>query len=84
MDIRTLRSFFGWCTVIDYGVLLLWTLVFWLAHDWHYGLTNRFFAVSVETYDLINLCGISFFKIAIILLNLVPYFALLIAAGRKS
>ena len=83
MNIKILRSFFLWCTVINYGVLLLWTLVFWIAHDWHYGLTSRFFAVSVETYDLVNLCGIAFFKVAIILLCLVPYIALRIA-GRES
>jgi hypothetical protein len=83
MNNKILRSFFLWCTVINYGVLLMWTLVFWVARDRHYGLTNRFFAVSVESYDLVNLCGIAFYKIAIILLNLVPYIALLIA-GRES
>ena len=83
MNIKILRSFFLWCTVINYGVLLLWTLVFWLARDWHYGLTSRFFAVSVESYDLVNLCGIAFYKIAIILLSLVPYIAFRIA-GRES
>lgn len=81
MNIETARSFFLWCTLINYGVLLLWTLVFWLAHDWHYRLTSRLFKVSVETYDLVNLGGIAVFKIAVILLNLVPYLALRIIAG---
>ena len=81
MNIELLRSFFLWCTVINYGVLLLWVLAFWFVHDWHYGLTSRFFKVSVEKYDLINFCGIAAFKIALILLNLVPYIALCIVGG---
>jgi hypothetical protein len=78
MNIETVRSFFLWCTVINYAVLLLWVVIFWFVHDWHYRLTNRFFKVSVETYDLVNFSGIAAFKIAIILLNLVPFLALCI------
>lgn len=81
MNIETARSFFLWCTVINYGVLLLWVLFFMFAHDWHYRLTNRFLKASVETYDLVNFGGFAIFKIAIILLNLVPYIALSIIAG---
>lgn len=78
MKLEIVRSFFLWCTVINYAVLLLWTVVFWLARDWHYRLTSRFFKVSVETYDLVNFCGIAAYKIAVILLNLVPFIALCI------
>lgn len=78
MNLETVRSFFLWCSVINYAVLLLWVVIFWFAHDWHYRLTSRFFKLPVETYDLINFCGIAAFKIAIILLNLVPFIALCI------
>lgn len=80
MNIETVRSFFLWCTVINYAVLLLWVVIFWVVHGWHFRLTNRFFKVSVETYDLVNFFGIAAFKIAIILLNLVPFIALSIIA----
>jgi hypothetical protein len=83
MNIESLRSFFLRCTIINYGVLLLWTLIFFLAHDWHYGLTSRFFAISVETYDLVNLGCVAIYKIAIILLCLVPYIALRIAERQS-
>lgn len=62
----------------NYAVLLLWVVIFWFGHDWHYQLTSRFFKVSVETYDLVNFSGIAAFKLAIILLNLVPFIALCI------
>ena len=82
MNIESLRGFFLRCTIINYGVLLLWTLIFFLAHEWHYELTRRFFAISVETYDLVNLGGIAIYKSAVILLCLVPYIALRLA-GRQ-
>ncbi len=83
MNIESLRSFFLRCTIINYGILLAWALVFLLAHDWHYALTRRFFAISLETYDLVNLGGVAIYKIAVILLCLVPYIALRLA-GRQS
>ena len=33
MNLETVRSFFLWCSVINYAVLLLWVVIFWFAHD---------------------------------------------------
>jgi hypothetical protein len=85
MNIETAKSFFLWCTIINYGVLLLWSGVFLFAHDWHYGLTAYWFrSVSGEQYDRIMLFGIAFYKISIILFNLVPYAALCIVKSRLT
>ncbi len=75
MNIEIARSFFLWCTVINYGLLLLWFLVFTLAHNWHFRLSSKWFRMSVEQYDLVNFGGIAIFKIVVILFNLVPYLA---------
>ena len=77
MNIETVKRFFLWCTVINYGLLLLWSAVFLLAHDWHYGLTTFWFrSVSTEQYDRVMFAGIAFYKILVILFNLVPFLAL--------
>jgi hypothetical protein len=34
MNIEMARSFFLWCTVINYGLLIFWALLFLGAHDW--------------------------------------------------
>ena len=34
MNIEIARSFLLWCTVINYGILLVWFLVLTFAHDW--------------------------------------------------
>jgi hypothetical protein len=78
MNIETARSFFLWCTVIDYGVLLLWVVLATLGRGWLYGLVGRIFPVSREQFDLLNYAGIALYKVGIILFNLVPLISLYI------
>jgi uncharacterized protein DUF6868 len=76
MNIETIRRVLLWCTIINYGILLVWVLIFMLAHDWMYQFHGRWFHLSVEQFDMLHYAGMSIFKIGIILLNLVPYIAL--------
>ena len=39
MDMETAKTFFLWCTLLSYGILFIWTIVFRFARDWHYNLT---------------------------------------------
>jgi Family of unknown function (DUF6868) len=70
------RKMLFWCGVINYGVLLVWFLVFMFAHDWIYFLHSRWFHLSVEQFDMLHYAGISIYKIGILLFNVAPYFAL--------
>ena len=76
MNIETVRRLLLWCTVINYGVLLVWFFFFMLGHDWMYQLHSRWFQLPVEQFDMLHYAGISIYKLGIILLNLVPYIAL--------
>ena len=78
MNIEITRDVLLWCTVINYGVLLLWFLVFIFAHDWMHRFHGRWFRLTVEQFDAIHYTGMAIYKIGIILFNLVPYLALLI------
>ena len=78
MTIELIRRFLLWCTVIDYGVLLVWFLVFVSAHDWMQRLHCRWFNLSREQFDALHYAGMSIFKIGIILFNLVPLVVLFI------
>jgi Family of unknown function (DUF6868) len=72
MTIEVTRAFLLWCTVINYGVLLVWFLVFAFAHDGIQRIHGRWFRLSREQFDALHYVGMSIFKIGIILLNLVP------------
>ena len=80
MTIETMREFFGWCTLINVGILILSCILTWLLrnpmikmHGRLFGVKERFIRRSIYTY-LGNM------KIAIIVLSLVPYLALSIMA----
>jgi hypothetical protein len=76
MSIEVTRSFLLWCTVINYGILLVWFLVFVFAHDSIQRIHGRWFRLSGEQFDALHYAGMSILKIGIILLNLVPFVVL--------
>lgn len=81
MELAAVRSFLGWCTVLDVGLLAWWFLFFWLAHDWMYAIHGKLFRMSVEVFDAIHYAGMAAFKINIFLFNLVPYLVLSFLGG---
>ena len=76
MTLEIVRSTLAWCTVINWGLLLLWLLFFIYGRDWMHRLHGRWFKLSYETFDAIHYAGMALFKTAIIVFNLVPYLAL--------
>jgi hypothetical protein len=76
MSIELTRSFLLWCTVINYVILLVWLLVFMLAHDWMRRFHGRWFRLSDEQFDSLHYIGMSIYKIGILLFNLVPFVVL--------
>lgn len=76
MTIETARVFFGWCTLINIGLLIWWFVFILLAHDLTYRFHSKCFKMSVEQFNLIHYAGIAVFKVGIFLFNLVPYIAL--------
>ena len=76
MTIDVIRHFLLWCTVINYGILLVWFLVFVFAHDWMLHLHGRWFHLSPDQFDALHYGGMSVFKVGIMLLNLVPFVVL--------
>lgn len=78
MNIEILRNFFMWCTIINFGILMVWWLSFLLIHDWMQRLHGRWFHFPKEHFDAIHYAGMAFFKLAIFIFNLVPFIALCI------
>jgi hypothetical protein len=76
MSIDVVRNALLWCTVTNYVLLMVWFLLCVLAHQWFYRLCARWFRLTEEQFDAINFAGIAFYKLSILLFNLVPYIAL--------
>lgn len=80
MAIEVTRNVLLWCTVINYGVLLIWFAFFAAAHDWMRRFHGRWFRLSPDQFDGIHYAGMALFKIGIFLFNLAPLIALSIVA----
>jgi hypothetical protein len=76
MTLENIRSALAWCMLINWGLLLWWFLFLTLAHDWTYRVHSKWFKISVERFDTIHYAGIAFFKVLVLMFNLVPYLAL--------
>ena len=72
MDIETLCAFFGWCSVINMGLLLWWWGWFVFAHDFIFKMHTRWFRLTHERFDAIHYGGIAGFKLGICLLYTSP------------
>jgi len=76
MAIEIICDVLAWCAVINIGLLLLYGLVFLLAHDLIYRIHGKGFELSVERFDAIHYKNMAFYKACIFLFNIVPYLAL--------
>ena len=79
MTITELKEILLWCLGINYGILLVWFIVFTSAHDALYRIHTRWFKLSTEGFDAVHYNGMAVYKIGILLLNLAPWAALCIA-----
>jgi hypothetical protein len=79
-SMKSLTTFLGWCTVINFGFLLL-AIVVWLGIQDHVApLGAEAFGVSVGQVKQVFLLGLTQYRIGIVLLNLVPWVALKVMA----
>jgi hypothetical protein len=76
MTAEIVRNVLGWSALINYGVLVVWFLFFVLGHDWMYRVHTKFFALSVEKFDSAHYASMAFFKLLVLVFNLVPYLAM--------
>ena len=78
MDIHMLYIFFMWCTIINYGLLILMFLILISAGDWIHRIHSKWFPMSKETFNVVIYSFLGVYKMGVIIFNLVPFVALLI------
>ena len=75
-SIEALATFFGWCTVINFGALLFGALFWILVKEGIGEFVATIFGVTKEEVKTTFLRVLMQYRAAIIVLNLVPYVAL--------
>ncbi len=76
MDIQTLTGFFMWCTIINGGMLIFWSIMLMLTPDLVYRIQSKWFPVPRETFNVIIYAFLGLMKIVFLVFNVVPYIAL--------
>ena len=62
MDVEILRSFFGWCAVVNISVLLYWFLMLAFAKKWVLSLHRKWFDITEQQFDVIHYSGMGLLK----------------------
>ncbi len=78
MDIDSIRAFFMWCTILNFALLSLSSLICICAGDWAYQIHSKLFSISRETFNVAIYSFLGLYKVLVFVFNLIPYVALLI------
>ncbi len=78
MSIETLATFFGWCTVINIGLLLLVVVLTAIVNKegFPFDLISRIFGITKEEVRATHFRVFQQYRLAIIIFNFVPYLAI--------
>lgn len=76
MSIIELAAFFGWCSVINIGVLCFSSLCILMFKDVIVSIHSRVLGVDKKDLPRLYFQYLAIFKVGVILLNIVPYIAL--------
>ena len=80
MTREALTAFFGWCTVLNTGVLVFASLWLVLLRGKVSPIHSRMFALEADDLARAYFQYLANYKVAIVVLNLIPYLALRISA----
>ena len=77
-SIESLATFFGWCTVINLGIMLLFVLIMRVLDKdgFFFETSAKIFGISKEEVRTTHFRVFQQWRLALAVLNLVPYFAL--------
>ena len=81
MNVEFLKGFLLWCLIVNYGILILWFVVFVFARTWLFKLHTRWFRLAPESFDVVHYGGMAIYKIGVLLFNLAPFAALCFMAN---
>lgn len=76
MDLQTLQEFLFWCMVINLGLLTLSALLIMSLRPWICQMHGRFFNLSEDDISKVLYAFLGFYKIVVIVFNVVPWIAL--------
>ncbi len=82
MTMQNIRDFLLGCLIGNYALLIIWWLTVILHWDWPYEMSAKWFGIALEKVKTVNFAALVLYKMAIILLFLVPFLAITVVLAR--
>ncbi len=76
LPIETLATFFGWCLILNFGLLITSTILLLLAKASITNMHHRMFGIDKSLLNTLYFRYLAHYKLAILIFNLAPYIAL--------
>jgi hypothetical protein len=76
MMIEVVQRMLMWCTMINVVLLIVSFLILSMARQWVYKMHSVWFPITESQFNVAIYCFMGFYKILIIVLNIVPWIAL--------
>ncbi len=77
MTIEVLYEFFKWCSIFNMTILAWWAVWIMAFPGFVYKMHSQWFEMPREQFNLIHYKAITFYKLSIILFNVIPWFVLM-------
>ena len=84
MNIREIRRFFLWCTILNLALFLLYVLVTACAGDWVFRLQSAWYPFPRPTFDKLIYAFVGVYKLLILFFNVMPLLALWIVEKERA
>ena len=76
MSIDTLSELLAWSAAVNYGLVIVWFLVFTSAHDWLFRIHASWFTLSEGAFDALHYGLMGAYKLVIFAFFFVPFLVL--------
>ncbi|MGI9513724.1 MAG: DUF6868 family protein [Anderseniella sp.] len=76
MTIEQMTQFFGWCAILNIAMLAIAAAILIWQKEWVLKIHSGMFGVPEQELSIVYFKYLAYYKIAILVFNLVPYFAL--------
>ena len=81
MMILEIREMLMWCSMINVVLLIFSFLILSMARQWVYKMHSVWFPITESQFNVIIYSFVGFYKILIIVFNIVPFLALSIVTN---
>ncbi len=78
MDMQTLQSFFMWCTIINFALLMFSFVMILAVRSWAFKIHSKMFKISEPAFNTSIFAFMGLYKMFVMIFNLIPWIALAI------